>query len=228
MSTPFPEGVRSKMRTAFTQDARARVRAAALLAALLSSMLFAACELDGASKKRAASADGDAQDQRSLTTARPLPPAQSAHATNSQKQGWTMLDGRRAVLEDFKGQAVVLDFYATYCPPCLEEIPHLVKLQKQYGPQGLKVVGLNVGGEEDQAKVPEFVQRLGIQYQLGNPDRLFVDAFFGGNTAIPQTLVFDREGRLVKHLTGYDKEIAAQLEEAIQTALGTKEAKSDE
>ena len=130
-------------------------------------------------------------------------------------------------LEDFRGQAVVLDFYATYCPPCLEEIPHLVELQKRYGPRGLKVIGLNVGGEEDQAKVPDFVRRLDIQYQLGNPDQLFVDAFFGGNSAIPQTLVFDRQGRLIKHLTGYDEQIAAQLEEAIQTALETKAEESE-
>lgn len=215
------------MRLPVTEHSFARRLAAAALVALLSSMLFAACELDGASKKRVDANNNAQQNQGSLTTARPLPPSQSAGATNAQKQGWTMLDGQRAVLEDFKGQAVVLDFYATYCPPCLEEIPHLVKLQKQYGPQGLKVIGLNVGGEEDQAKVPEFVKRLGIQYQLGNPDRLFVDAFFGGNTAIPQTLVFDREGRLVKHLTGYDAQIAAQLEEAIQTALGTKSEKTE-
>lgn len=216
------------MRLFVTEHSCARRPAAAALAVLLSSLFFAACELDGASKKpRAGDAAKGAQDQRSLNTARPLPPAESAHATNSGKQGWTMLDGRRAVLEDFRGQAVVLDFYATYCPPCLEEIPHLVKLQQRYGPQGLKVVGLNVGGEEDQAKVPEFVSRLGIQYQLGNPDRLFVDAFFGGNSAIPQTLVFDRRGQLVKHLTGYDQQIAAELEQAVQTALETKAEKTE-
>jgi cytochrome c biogenesis protein CcmG/thiol:disulfide interchange protein DsbE len=217
------------MRSATPARPRAR-RLAAAFVLLLSALLSAACELDGASKKPRAGegASKGAQDQRSLTTARPLPPAESAHATNSGKQGWTMLDGRRAVLEDFRGQAVVLDFYATYCPPCLEEIPHLVKLQQRYGPQGLKVVGLNVGGEEDQAKVPEFVGRLGIQYQLGNPDRLFVDAFFAGNSAIPQTLVFDRQGQLVKHLTGYNQQIAAELEQAIQTALETKADKSAE
>ena len=213
------------MRLAIPARSRARALAVAALAVLLPSLFFAACELDGASKKPRAPEGGksDAQlRQRAPATSRPLPPAESAHDTNSGKQGWTMLDGRRAVLEDFRGQAVVLDFYATYCPPCLEEIPHLVELQKRYGPRGLKVIGLNVGGEEDQAKVPDFVRRLNIQYQLGNPDQLFVDAFFGGNSAIPQTLVFDRQGRLIKHLTGYDDEIAAQLEEAIQTALETK------
>jgi thiol-disulfide isomerase/thioredoxin len=139
-----------------------------------------------------------------------------------------MLDGRRAKLDDFRGQAVVLDFYATYCPPCLEEIPHLVTLQRRYGNEGLKVIGLNVGGEEDQAKVPAFVQRFSIQYSLGNPDWEFVDTMFSGNSSIPQTMVYDREGRLVKHFTGYDPEVARQLEQAIQTALATKTAKDDD
>ena len=219
------------MQLVVTEILRTRgLTVAASSALLLSSLFFAACELDGASKKPRATSENraGAQQQRAPATSRAMPPAESAHATNSQKQGWTMLDGRRASLEDFRGQAVVLDFYATYCPPCLKEIPHLVALQRRHGPQGLKIIGLNVGGEEDQAKVPEFVERLDIQYQLGNPDAQFVDAFFGGNSAIPQTLVFDRQGRLVKHLTGYDEEIAAQLEEAIRTALETKEVPSTE
>ncbi len=212
------------MRLASLDYAFARRFRLTTLALLLSSLFFAACELDGASKKPRATSETP----RSASTSARMPPAESAHATNSRQQGWTMLDGRRTVLEDFRGQAVVLDFYATYCPPCLKEIPHLVALQRRYGPRGLTIVGLNVGGEEDQAKVPEFVERLDIQYQLGNPDRMFVEAFFGGNSAIPQTLVFDRQGRLVKHLTGYDDEIAAQLEEAIQTALDTKATTTDE
>jgi cytochrome c biogenesis protein CcmG/thiol:disulfide interchange protein DsbE len=220
------------MRLPILEHPRARRFTLIACALSLSSIFFAACELDGASKKPRAASEVPAATAGAQSPNRraslPMPPAESAHRTNSRQQGWTGLDGRRAKIEDFRGQAVVLDFYATYCPPCLEEIPHLVKLQKRFGPQGLKVIGLNVGGEEDQAKVPEFVKRLDIQYQLGNPDWEFVDAFFGGNSAIPQTLVFDRQGRLVKHLTGYDNEIAAQLEEAVQTALEAKTTTTDE
>lgn len=220
------------MRLVTLEPARARRFTLIAGALFLSSTFFAACELDGASKKPRASSEAPASAADPQSPNRraslPMPPAESAHRTNSRQQGWTALDGRRTAIEDFRGQVVVLDFYATYCPPCLEEIPHLVKLQKRFGPQGLKVIGLNVGGEEDQAKVPEFVKRLDIQYQLGNPDWEFVDAFFGGNSAIPQTFVFDRQGRLVKHFTGYDTEIAAQLEEAVQTTLAAKAATSGE
>ncbi|MCA1593218.1 MAG: TlpA family protein disulfide reductase [Acidobacteria bacterium] len=110
----------------------------------------------------------------------------------------------------------------TYCPPCRDEIPHLVALQRRLGPQGLKVVGLNVGGAEDQAKVPDYVKALGIQYQLANPDNELISTFLADNDVIPQTFVFDRQGRLVEHFVGFDDEVSGRLEDAIQTALATK------
>ncbi|HEV2762461.1 MAG TPA: TlpA disulfide reductase family protein, partial [Pyrinomonadaceae bacterium] len=131
------------------------------------------------------------------------------------------LDGRRATFEDFRGQVLVLDFYATYCPPCREEIPHLNDLQRRYKADGLNVVGLNVGGPEDRAKVPAFVNELKIAYPLGNPDDALVDVFLADNTAIPQTYVFDRRGRLVQRFIGYDSKAAAQLEKAIQEAVNS-------
>jgi thiol-disulfide isomerase/thioredoxin len=192
---------------------------------LAAALAFAAgCELDGASKKRADAADAAS---RTARAGRPsasgrMPPAETAARTNARGGAWTMLDGRRMSLEDFRGQAVVLDFYATYCPPCRDEIPHLVNLQKRFGGQGLKVIGLNVGGEEDQAKVPAYVRELGIQYQLANPDEETVDMFLAGNTAIPQTFVFDRQGQLVEHFVGFDETVAADLERAVESALGDK------
>jgi thiol-disulfide isomerase/thioredoxin len=120
-----------------------------------------------------------------------------------------------------RGQVVVLDFWATYCPPCREEIPHLVKLQKQFGPQGLKVIGLNVGGDEDRPKVPEFVKLYRIQYELVTPEDETVQRFLLTDD-IPQTFVIDRQGRVVEHVTGFDEEVAAQLERAISQALATK------
>jgi thiol-disulfide isomerase/thioredoxin len=121
-----------------------------------------------------------------------------------------------------RGQVVVLDFWATYCPPCRDEIPHLVRLQKQFGPKGLKVVGLNVGGDEDRPKVPDFVRQYGIQYQLADPDDETVRLFLADNDAIPQTFVLDRRGRLVRHFVGYDGDVAAELEQAINDALAEK------
>jgi cytochrome c biogenesis protein CcmG/thiol:disulfide interchange protein DsbE len=197
-----------------------RARTALSLFILLSCVT--ACSLDGASKKERAANDTPRGAQAPRTSL-PMPPVESAHRTNERAAGaWTLLDGRRASLSDHRGEVVVLDFYATYCPPCRDEIPHLVRLQRRYGPQGFKVIGLNVGGEEDQAKVPDYVSELGIQYQLANPDDGTVDLFLAGNSAIPQTFVFDREGRVVQRFVGYDEQVAQQLEAAVQTALKDK------
>jgi thiol-disulfide isomerase/thioredoxin len=181
------------MRLRFTELFRAR-RLAAVLALAVLVAASASCELDGASKKRAAAPPG----------------------------AWTQPDGRRERLEDLRGQVVVLDFWATYCPPCREEIPHLILLQKRFGAQGFKVVGLNVGGEDDRPKVPDFVKQYSIQYQLAEPDDRTTRLFLADNDAIPQTFVLDRRGRLVRHFVGYDKTVAAQLEEAVTTALSEK------
>ncbi len=150
----------------------------------------------------------------------PMPPANATDRSNVRGQyGWTQLDNRRMQLPDYLGQVVVLDFWATYCPPCLEEVPHLVELQKRFGPQGLHIIGLNVGGQDDRPKVPDFVEQFKVQYALGYPDPGMTELYLGENTSIPQTLVFDRKGKLVKHLVGFDPQVAAELDRAIQTAL---------
>ena len=202
-----------------------RFRAAAALAVLALVALAAACDLDGASKKRAEASRNAAAGAQGPRTNLPMPPVATSHgagASASPVGAWTQLDGRRARLEDLRGQVVVLDFWATYCPPCREEVPHLVRLQKQLGAKGLKVIGLNVGGEEDRPKVPDFVRQYGIQYQLADPDDDTVNLFLAGNDSIPQTFVIDRRGRLVRSFVGYDSEVAAELERAVSEALSEK------
>jgi cytochrome c biogenesis protein CcmG/thiol:disulfide interchange protein DsbE len=148
-----------------------------------------------------------------------MPPAPSS--ADASQYGFTLLDGRRMKMADYAGKVVVLDFWATFCPPCREEIPHLIELQRRYGSEGLNIVGLNVGGPDDRPKVPEFVRSYRIQYTLGYPDMEMVNLYLGDNDTIPQTIVFDRKGRLVKHFIGFDKTLPAELEQAIQSALAT-------
>jgi thiol-disulfide isomerase/thioredoxin len=192
------------------------------LAALL-TFSFAACKLDGASKKKADAYADTPAGAKPPRTNLPMPPATSAHKTAADaattRGAWTQSDGRRASLEDFRGQVVILDFWATYCVPCREEIPHLVRLQQQFGPQGFKVIGLNVGGEEDRPKVPGFVKQYGIQYQLAEPDDETVRLFLASDNLIPQTFVLDRQGRIVLHIVGYDGDTAAELDRAVTNAL---------
>jgi thiol-disulfide isomerase/thioredoxin len=133
--------------------------------------------------------------------------------------GWTLENKKRATLADYKGKVVVLDFYATWCEPCRAETPRLVQLQQQYQPQGLQVVGLNVGGADDRDQVPGFAKEFGIQYPLGFPDDEFADSFLGDNQNIPQAFVFDRKGKLVKRFVGYSESSGAALERVVKTSL---------
>lgn len=137
---------------------------------------------------------------------------------NAETLGWKNFAGEDAKLGDLKGKVVVLDFWATYCPPCLEEIPHLNELQAKYK-DNLQIVGLHVGGTEDEPRIPEFVQKLKINYALGYPNEDLATALMGADNAIPQTFVFDKNGKLIKKLVGFDNFIKADLDEAIEKAL---------
>ena len=147
-------------------------------------------------------------------TAYPMPPL-NGHSD----MGWTLNDGKRVTSADYRGQVLVLDFYATWCAPCRESIPHLIALQQNYGPGGLQIVGLNVGGPDDRIKVTDFARELGIHYPLGFPDQALTDLFLSDNQTIPQTFVFGRQGQLVKRFIGYQESTGTELERVINEAV---------
>lgn len=136
-----------------------------------------------------------------------------------EQMSWTAFDGQKVRMKDLAGKAVILDFWATYCKPCLEEIPHLKELQAKYGADNLAIVGLHVGGEEDRPKVPEFVERLDISYDLAVPEDALTQFIFGRQTAIPQTAVFNRKGELVRKIVGFDDRIKRDLDSAVEEAV---------
>ncbi len=133
-----------------------------------------------------------------------------------EQMGWKIIDGKFEKLGDFKGKVVILDFWATYCPPCIEEIPHLIELQNKYQSQGLQVIGLHVGGEEDKPKVPDFVERLKIDYTIAVPEDELTYLLLGDDNSIPQTLIFDREGKVIKQFVGYDAEVKKGIDDTLE------------
>ncbi|MEJ7848011.1 MAG: TlpA disulfide reductase family protein [Pyrinomonadaceae bacterium] len=145
------------------------------------------------------------------TQARPLKPV--------PEMSWTGFEGKIEKIKDYKGKVIILDFWATFCPPCIEEIPHLKEIQAKYGAGNIQVIGLHVGGEEDRPKVPEFVEKLQITYTLAYPEDVLTSYIFGRDTAIPQTAIFDRSGRLVKKIVGFNEEIKKELDAAVEQAM---------
>lgn len=141
------------------------------------------------------------------------------NGTSIKQMGWSLQDGKRATLGDYNGKVLVLDFYATWCMPCRESVPHLIELQRRYE-NDINVVGLNVGGADDVARVADFARELNISYPLGLPDNDLVSLLITGPDQIPQTFVFDREGKLQKRLVGFDRDTVNEINLAVEKILG--------
>lgn len=182
--------------------------------ALVCVLQFAACSDEPSHRTKTPSGSSPPQTQF------PMPPATAQNGDASgASYGFTLMDNRRARLSDYAGYVVVLDFYATWCPPCREETPHLVELHKRYNGDGLRIIGLNVGGDEDRDKVPGFISEFQIPYALGFPDREMASFYLSDNDKIPQAFVFDRKGNLVKRFVSYDAAMTAELERVIKAQL---------
>jgi thiol-disulfide isomerase/thioredoxin len=124
------------------------------------------------------------------------------------------LSGNTISSADWKGKVVLLNFWATWCPPCREEIPELISLQKEYKDR-LQIVGVSEDDDPPQ-KVLQFVQHAGMNYPVVMATDQLTDAY-GGVPALPTSFVIDTKGRVLQRHTGvypietYDQEIRALL-----------------
>jgi thiol-disulfide isomerase/thioredoxin len=138
------------------------------------------------------------------------------------EMSWTDSNDRVQKISDMKGKAVVLDFWATYCAPCREAIPHLNSLVAKYGSENLLIVGLNVGGPEDRLKIPQFVATTTIDYPIAFPEDALSNFIFAERSEIPQTAVFNKNGEMIAKLVGFNPAIQKQLDEAVEKAVSSE------
>ncbi len=127
------------------------------------------------------------------------------------------IDGKSYKLADLRGKAVLLNFWATWCPPCKIEIPWFIELQKQYADQGLVVVGVAMDDDTNKQKVvSDFANEMKIDYPilLGNDQ---VADQYGGVDALPTTFFIGRDGKIVRRVMGLAGH--SEFEDAIQAAL---------
>ena len=110
------------------------------------------------------------------------------------------LDGRKVKLSDFRGKAVLLNFWATWCPPCKVEMPWFEDLQKQYAQDGLVVLGVAMDDTEP-ATIAKFASDLGVNYEvLLGTDKVSDD--YGDVQYLPTTFYIGRDGTIVDKMTG--------------------------
>jgi thiol-disulfide isomerase/thioredoxin len=120
-------------------------------------------------------------------------------------------------LEQWRGQVLVVNYWATWCAPCREEIPGFVRLQERYGSRGLQFVGIAIDQPD---KVAEFASEFRINYPLllGGLETIELLRQAGNRAGVlPYTLVIDRKGNLVSREPGGLKE--TRLESIIQSLL---------
>ncbi|MFC1623743.1 TlpA disulfide reductase family protein [Candidatus Omnitrophota bacterium] len=116
---------------------------------------------------------------------------------------FTLLDvnGDEKRLSDFKGSVIVLNFWASWCPPCRAEIPDFIELYDEYKDEGLEIIGIALDQNPDKIIGP-FIEENKINYPILLGDGK-VDALYGGIVSIPTTFLIDREGGIRKKYRGF-------------------------
>jgi len=147
-----------------------------------------------------------------------LPTPRITRSTVAPDFSLESLEGKTMRLSDFRGKAVLLNFWATWCGPCKIEMPWFVELQQKYGSQGLQVVGVAMddASKEDIAK---FAKDMGVNYPVLIGKEAVGDSY-GGIPALPETFFIGRDGKVVDKILGLRGK--AEIEDAIKKALNTQ------
>jgi thiol-disulfide isomerase/thioredoxin len=132
------------------------------------------------------------------------------------------LDGDLVRLSDFSGRVVLLDFWATYCAPCLASLPHLDRLAKTHAAAGLTVLSINVDGPESFGKVPSEVARLGLTLPVLLDSETRVLAEYNPKTSIPFSVLLGRNRAVLLQKEGFAPGDMDALEAEVRSALGQR------
>ncbi len=140
-----------------------------------------------------------------------------ADATKAPNFHLLDVNGNLVSLSDYKGKVVLLNFFATYCPPCRVEMRDFVKLQNKYGPKGFVVLAISVD-QNPHIVLPRFVRAMRLNFPvLIATSKVIKD--YGDIYALPVTFIIDRNQRIIKSFLGMVTE--ERIEPIIVKALGT-------
>ena len=132
------------------------------------------------------------------------------------------LDGKTMRLSDFRGKAVLLNFWATWCGPCKIEMPWFVELQNQYAAQGFQIVGVAMD-DASKEDISKFAKDMGVNYPILIGKESVGDEYVGV-PALPESFLIGRDGKIVDKILGLRGK--AEIEDAIKKAINTQPASS--
>lgn len=152
--------------------------------------------------------------QASITDERTAPPAKPASVIGMQRPDFTLLDinDKSHSIGTYDGQVIVLNFWATWCPPCVREIPALIELQGKYREQGVTLLGVAIDSKQP---VIDFVDPMGINYPvlIAEYEGIALTQAYGNHLGgLPYTVIIDRSGKIHHALM---KEITLEEAEAL-------------
>ena len=149
-------------------------------------------------------------------------PAGMGYGTPAPDFTLETIDGKSLSLSSLRGKAVLVNFWATWCGPCKIETPWLVQLQKQYGSQGLQVVGVAMD-DSSKDEISRFAQDMGMNYPVLLGKEAVGDAY-GGVPALPESFFVGRDGKIVDKIVGLrDRQ---DIEDSVKKALNTSASAS--
>jgi peroxiredoxin len=125
------------------------------------------------------------------------------------------LEGKTIHLSDYRGKAVLLNFWATWCEPCKIEMPWFVELQNQYGAEGLQIVGVAMDDASTQ-DIAKFAKDMGVNYPVLLGKEAVGDAY-GGVQFLPSTFYIGRDGKVVDRVFGLKGK--GEIENDVRKAL---------
>ena len=130
------------------------------------------------------------------------------------------VDGRSERLSEHLGKEVVLlDFWATFCEPCLAGMPHLDALYRQHQKEGFVVLGIDIDGPDSIAQVKTAVSKLGVSFPILLDQETRVVALYNPKTSAPYSVLIGRDGRILKKQEGYTTGGAATVDQDVVAAL---------
>jgi cytochrome c biogenesis protein CcmG, thiol:disulfide interchange protein DsbE len=143
---------------------------------------------------------------------------QASPAGSAAKPFSFQMDGKQVALSDLRGKVVILNFWATWCPPCVDETPSLVALQRQIAPKGATVIGIDL--DDDPKAYTRFVQTYGLDFPTyRDPSRKIAEEY--GTYMYPETYIIDRRGRIARKIVGGQDWTSPQMTAYLDSILST-------